>query len=638
MTVPIPASTTDDEMRNALLQADTLALRAVLVQLTGDASLEAMKTVPMARGLTEAAVIADPADDAVIREKALGLLREIRDGKRQVPLPPRGAELHRLVNLAACAQIPDEKLGFYLEELALDRMPRQFDWSAGPSPELRKQFHVLVIGAGFGGLNAAIQLKDAGIPHTVVEKNPGVGGTWWQNTYPGFRVDVASRVYSYTFEADYDWEHTFAPRAEIHAYIEHIARKYGVRDSIRFNTEVVGATWDDIDGEWHVRLRSPFAVDETVRANAIISGVGLLDRPVLPDIEGRDSFEGKMFHTARWDHSYDYRGKRVGVIGTGATSMQLVPDVAPEVEKLVVFQRSAGWVVPVHGYRDPVTPETRWLYQHVPYYVNWFRLRMIYNAGDDMLLDAYDMDPEWHEQGSVNRKNHVLRERLVDYLKTKLESRPDLIEKCIPNYPPLAKRIILDNGWFDALLRPNVVLTTDRIKRITPKGVLMESGREHEFDLLVLASGFRPNDFLWPMDFVGRDGITLNELWAKDGARAYLGMMMPGFPNLWCLYGPNTNQKTGGPVMWGEMQTRYALGCIKEMLDHGWKSMDVKREVYEDHQRKMDAVLEHSIWMDQSQRSYYRNDFGRVATNTAWGSIDYWTWTKRPNLEDFVAK
>jgi 4-hydroxyacetophenone monooxygenase len=636
LSQPIPRTTEDSAIRKVLEQADPLALRAVLYQITGDESLTTTKLATAPRGMVEVAVVADSSDEADIREKAFALLTGIRDGKRDVPPPPSREQLHRIVNLAVCKEIPKDELDFYLEELALEPMPRRFDWSGGPSPEAREGFHVLVIGAGFGGLNAAIQLKDAGIPYTVVDKNAGVGGTWWQNTYPGFRVDVASRVYSYTFEANYEWEHTFAPRAEIHAYIEHIARKYGIRDAIRFNTEVTSATWDDEAGVWDVRVRTPFAVDETIRANAIISGVGLLDRPRLPDIEGLDSFEGKMFHTARWDHSYDYRGKRVGVIGTGATGMQLVPDVAPDVDRLVIFQRSAGWVVPVSGYRDPVTPETRWLYRHVPYYVNWFRLRMIYNAGDDMLYDAYDIDPEWPEPGSVNRKNHALRERLIDYLMSKVGDDPELAQKCIPNYPPMAKRIILDNGWFDALKRPNVELTTDRIQRITPKGVRMESGKEYEFDLLVLASGFRPNEFLWPMEFRGRSGITLDELWSKDGARAYLGMMMPGFPNLWCLYGPNTNQKTGGPVMWGEMQTRYALGCIKEVLARGRKSVDVKREVYEEHQEKMDEVLAHSIWTDPSQRSYYRNDFGRVATNTAWGTLDYWRWTRQPNLDDFA--
>ena len=636
MTQPIPHTTDDATIRRALEQADTLALRAVLFHLTGDETLAAIKTEPAPRGLADVQVIAEPADEEAIRERAFALLRDIRDGRGEARPPMSREQLHGVVNLAVCADVPEEKLDFYLEELALDPMPRRFDWSGGPSPETRGEFHVLVIGAGFGGLNAAIQLKDAGIPYTVVEKNGGVGGTWWQNSYPGFRVDVASRVYSYTFEADYDWEHTFAPRQEIHAYIEHVANKYGVRDTIRFNTEVTSATWDDEAGVWNVRVRTPFAVEETIRANAIISGVGLLDRPRLPDIEGLDSFQGKMVHTARWDHSYDYRGKRVGVIGTGASGMQLVPDVAPDAGRLVIFQRSAGWVIPVPGYREPVTPETRWLYRHIPNYVNWVRLRMIYNAGDDMLYDAYDIDPAWHETGSLNRKNHALRERLVAYLMSKVGDDPELARKCIPDYPPMAKRIILDNGWFDALKRPNVELTTDRIKRITPKGVLMESGKEYEFDLLVLASGFRPNEFLWPMEICGRDGITLSEAWSKDGARAYLGMMIPGFPNLWCLYGPNTNQKTGGPVMWGEMQTRYALGCINEILEHGWISVDVKREVYDEHQQKMDEVLAHSIWMDPSQRSYYRNDFGRVATNTAWGTLDYWKWTRKPDLDELV--
>ncbi|MFN0095705.1 MAG: flavin-containing monooxygenase [Dehalococcoidia bacterium] len=636
MSQPIPPETSDDTIRDALSHADPLALRAVLAQLTDDASLKAIRTVLAPRGMADAAVIANPADEAALREKAFAVLCELRDGRRPAPQRPSEARLRELADLAVCAEIPGDAYGFYREELAIDAMPRQFDWAGGPAKEARANFRMLIIGAGFGGLNAAIQLKDAGIPYVIVDKNGGVGGTWWQNTYPGFRVDIASRVYSYTFEADYEWEHTFAPRAEIHAYIEHIATKYGVRDTVRFNTEVVGATWDEATAEWVVRLRSPFSVDETIRVNGIISGVGLLDRPVLPEIEGRDSFQGKMFHTARWDHSYDYAGKRVGVIGTGATGMQLVPAVAETAGSVTVFQRSAGWVIPVPGYRDPVTPQTRWLYRHVPLYVNWFRLRMTYNAGDSMILDAYDIDPEWPDDGSVNRKNHALRERLVAYLMSKVGHDPELAANCLPNYPPLAKRIVLDNGWFDALNRPNVELETDRIARITPTGVEMASGRHYELDLLVLASGFRPNDFLWPIDFRGREGITLNELWAKDGARAYLGMMLPGFPNLWVLYGPNTNQRTGGPVMWGEMQTRFALGCIKGMLERGAGSVDVRREVYDDYQARTDAVLEHSIWMHPSQRSYYRNDFGRVATNTAWGCVDYWKWTKEPAPDEFI--
>jgi 4-hydroxyacetophenone monooxygenase len=633
----VPPETSDETIRRALEQADPLVLRTVLYQFTGDESLVDIRTVVMGKGQVEVAVIEDAADELALRERAFALLAGIRDGKIQVPPPPGGEQLHRLVELAVCARVPAENLGFLVEELALDPMPRQFDWSSGPPLEKRQGFRVAIIGAGFGGLNAAIQLKDAGIPYTIYEKNPGIGGTWHQNTYPGFRVDVASRVYSYTFEADYDWEHTFAPRDEILRYIEYCADKYGVREGIRFETEVTAADWDDGAGLWTIHLRRKDGSEETATANAIISAVGLLDRPRLPDIEGLDSFQGKMFHTARWDHGYDFRGKRVGVIGTGASGMQLVPDVAPHVEQLVIFQRSAGWVVPVPGYRDPVTPEVRWLYQHFPYYVNWFRLRMIYNAGDETLYDAYDIDPEWHDPGSVNRKNHAFRERLVAYLESKVGDDPDLAAKCLPNYPPMAKRIILDNGWFDALKRPNVELNTDRIERITPKGVRTVAGKEYEFDLIVLASGFRPNDFLWPMEIRGREGVTLNELWSKDGARAYLGMMMPGFPNLWCIYGPNTNQKTGGPVMWGEMQIRYALGCIKEILDHGWRSLDVKREVYDEHQRKLDEVLAHSIWMTPEQRSYYRNDFGRVATNTPWRTLDYWKWTRRPDPADFVA-
>ena len=307
-------------------------------------SLTAVETTRASGIVGDVATVADPADEALIRARALGVLQEVRDGLRSVPPPPPPEELRRLMGWRSAGRSPTEKLGFYLEELALEPVPRQFDWSGGPPREQRQGFQVVIIGAGFGGLNAAIQLKDAGIPYTVVEKNAGVGGTWFQNSYPGFRVDVASRVYSYTFEADYDWEHSFAPRDEILRYIEYCADKYGgpaTRSaSIRRWSPPLG-TRRLVCG----RSSSGARMEERrpIPANGIISGVGLLDRPRLPDINGLESFRGHNVPHRALGPQLRLPGKAGrGDRGRGPSGMQLVPDVAPDAAALVVLSAFRG--------------------------------------------------------------------------------------------------------------------------------------------------------------------------------------------------------------------------------------------------------------------------------------------------------
>jgi 4-hydroxyacetophenone monooxygenase len=447
---------------------------------------------------------------------------------------------------------------------------------------------------------------------------------------------VPSQWYSYSFEVEYPWKHAFATQPEIKTYLAHCMDKYAVRDQVRFGTEVVAARWSDADGLWHVNVRCG-GRDEQLQANAIISAVGMLNRPLLPEIDGLDDFSGRIFHTSRWDDSFDLEGKRVCLIGTGASGMQLGPRIASQVESLVIFQRSPSWVFPVPGYREPLTPEIAWLCKHLPYYRQWLRFRISHAFGD-RIHDFFWIDPDWKDSSALNRGNAFLRDRCIEHLRRELEGRPDLIWKCVPDYPPMVKRFVVDNGWYAALRRQHVELVTDPISEITRTGIATRGGREYPADLIVLATGFQANRHLWPMEIWGRNETRLEDAWSADGPRAYLGITMPGFPNFFCLYGPNTNPRQGGVCTMLECQVRYALGCIRALIEGNARSLECRREVHDAFNKKLDALLSSTIWMHETQNSYYMNRAGRVATNSPWRLLDYWRWTREPNPDDFLIR
>ncbi len=631
----------DDFIRAALAEADLMVLRVLLHQY-GDPSFD---QIQLGEGPGEARGMAMPAinrpeDQQLVRERIFEHLRRNRDEGVPMPAPPTDRKgLKNLIELAMSTTLPDDELDFWIEESGLKEMPREVDWGTIPV-EAREQLKIVIIGAGFSGIYMAIQLKRAGIPFELIEKNPKVGGTWHENTYPGIRVDVESIVYSYSFEPYYPWKHAFAPRHELEEYIEYVVDKHGIRDHIRFNTEVTGATWDEDGHVWNIDLATAEGQTERTVANGIVTAVGLLNRPKMPDIAGIEDFKGTIMHTAKWDHSVELAGKKVASIGTGSSGLQLAPDLAPLVDHLTVFQRSAAWVQGTPNYRAALSEEAMWLRQGIPYYANWFRLRLAWTYSERSTMPAYDVAENWDgESVTISPFNKMVHDALMEYMRSKIGHRPDLMEKCTPNYPAMAKRLIRDNGWFDALLRDDVDLVTEPIDRITEKGILLKNGTELEFDIIVFASGFRASDYLYPMNIVGKGGLSLNEFWSKDGARAYYGMMMPHFPNLWAMYGPNTNPKSGNPILLVEVAARYVIGCIKALIDHDFASLDIREDVFDEYQAKLDAALANSIWYDKRQSSYYRNDkYGRVDVMTPWGVTTFWKWTGAPKLDEFVAE
>jgi 4-hydroxyacetophenone monooxygenase len=631
----IPAD--DETLARALEHANLPALLPAIVQLTGDRSLLKRFRPPSAPMMGAVDGDLSPEDASEIRAIALEALKRHRESGASLPPLPSDEELHEMMNWCAGERLPPEYVPLAIEEAALnDRDPRHFEWHARPDPTLLGSFHVLIIGAGFGGICAALRLEQAGIPYTVCEKNDVVGGTWYENAYPDLRVDVPNHFYSYSFEPNPDWSDFFSRRDEIEAYAVACARKHGVEQKVRFRTEVVSAKYDESRSLWRARIRSEDGREEVLEANAVISAVGMLNRPQIPSIQGLDSFEGTCFHSSRWPRDLDVDGKRVGVIGTGASAVQFVPPTAPDCAKMTIFQRAPHWVSYNAGYHRTVSDEFKWLLRHVPFYQSWYRF-LLFWSGSDRVFPVFRIDPEWNEpERSTSIANDMFRQAATQYIEEQLEGDAELIEKCTPDYPPLGKRPLLDNGWYRTLRRDNVELVTEGIREILPDGVVTVDGEKHALDVLVLATGFHAGRFLWPMQIEGRGGVLLEERWeGGENPRAYLGITMPDFPNFFCLYGPNTNPVVGSVIFMLECQTTYIMGCLREMLEKGHRSFECRQDVHDAYNERLDAELEKMVWRHPRVRSYYNNRAGRVITNVPWTMHDYWAMTRDPDFTDY---
>ncbi len=632
-----PITEDDAFLADALEHASVATLVMAIVHLTGDAGIldgEIRLQPPLPGEVGGGLTIQDTSR---IRARALDALRAYRDRGGTLPPPPSPATIRRMMSFLVGQEVPDEYVPMFLEEMALDDGDaRDVAWDSVPIAR-RKQFHVAVIGAGMSGLLAAIRLEQAGVPYIVLEKNEDVGGTWLENSYPGCRVDVANHFYSYSFEANHDWPEFFSKRSELYQYFRDCADRHRLREHIRFGTEVTAARWDDAASRWTIRIRTSGGQEETLVANAIVSAVGQLNRPRIPEIPGRETFAGPSFHSAEWQHQHALAGKRVAVVGTGASAFQLAPEVAKEASRLLVFQRSPPWMVPNLRYHARVSEAKKWLLRHVPYYARWYRF-LLFWPGSDGLLPSLVVDPAWpHQERSVNAMNEAMREYFTQYMAEQIGDDPVLLAKVVPRYPPFGKRMLQDNGtWLATLKRENVDLVTEPIAAITPHGIRTADGTEHPVDVIVFATGFHANRFLWPMEIVGRGGVTLGERWGEE-PRAYLGITVPDFPNLFCLYGPGTNLAHAGSIIFhSECQVRYVMGCLVGLLAGGFAAMDCRRDVHDAYAARFDARHTEMVWSHPGMNSWYKNANGRVLTTSPWRLVDYWTWTKTPALDDYT--
>ncbi len=632
-----PVTESDEFIAAQLEGASIPTLLMSLVHLTGDTSLLRGPIRPKVVMMGGFQGDLSEADQAQVRRMALKALADYRDRGCTLPPQPSAQLVQEMMNFMVGERVGDEYVPMMLEELALDgndsRAPR---WTRQVPHEVRDKFHVLVIGAGMSGLLQALRLKEAGIPFTVVEKNDSVGGTWYENNYPGCRVDIANHFYSYSFEP-YAWSEYFSRRDELLEYFRGFVRRHGLEPHIRYNTEVTAARYDEAEAVWHVELRSNAGGGaERMRVNAIVSAVGQLNRPRIPDIAGRAEFKGPQMHSAEWDPDIDLAGKRVAVLGSGASAFQLVPEVAKVAGKLYVFQRSAPWMLPNPLYHEAVSPQFRWLVEHVPYYGRWFRF-LIFYPGSDGILPALRIDKDWpHPERSVNAINDHYRSQLIEYMKSQVNGNLELLEKVTPKFPFMGKRMLQDNGsWLRALQQPNVELIDEGVTRIDATGIAGAT-RHYDVDVIIYATGFHATKFLFPIEVIGKGGRNLAQVWG-DEPRAYLGITVPDFPNLFCLYGPATNLAHAGSIIFhSECQVRYATACIQALLENGVRAMDCKPEVYDDYTRRLIAELETLVWSHPAADSWYRNRAGRVVTTSPWRLADYWKWTRAPNLEDYT--
>lgn len=633
---------TDEVLIRAAVENSTVnALRLALYQLTGDSDLETMDVskVPVRGGAMEDFVLAKD-DEAIVKEKAIEYLfkRKQSSGATNMaasePLPKQDAERLMRMFCGKGEDLSDAMVQLGYEELAFEDFPRAVSWTKQPPPERLSLWRVVVIGAGINGISTAISLQRLGIDYTVIDRQSDIGGTWYQNTYPEARVDTLGYSFQYKFEKGYRWKDSYPSAPELRNYLAYVAHKHDVAKNIRFEREVIAAKWDDASSKWDITLKTPDGSTEQISANAIISAGGLFATANLPDIPGIRDYKGKMNHTTEWDHSFDWEHKKIAVIGNGSSGAQLIPGLARKAGRLAIYQRTPQWIAPYEGYRSEVPRHLSWIIEEMPYYANWFGYS---NFMRGMQLPPLQVDdPGWRAQGGkVNKRNDFMRDGLSTYIKTKVNNDPDLVKKLTPNSAPLVRRLVVDNGYYDAIMRDDVDLVTEGIEKFTPTGIRTNDGIERPFDLVVLACGFKPTEYLFPCSYEGRNGVTLDETWKKDGARSYLGLTIPGYPNLFTLYGPN-HQPRGGPSLhsWSEIWGRYAVAAIVSMVENGTSSMEVKQDVYDAYNKDLDVATSKLIW-EAEGRGYFVNKHGRQAVNMPWTADQYHPYVMKPDLADF---
>jgi cation diffusion facilitator CzcD-associated flavoprotein CzcO len=476
---------------------------------------------------------------------------------------------------------------------------------------------VVIVGTGFSGIGMAIALKKAGLHNFVIlEKADRVGGTWRENTYPGCACDIRSHLYSYSFEPKADWSREFAPQREILGYIEHCVDKFGLRRHIRFGTEVTGAEYDDRSAAWQVTT----AGGGLVRGKALIAGLGPLHLPSIPEIAGLERFEGKAFHSAQWDHDYDLTGKRVAVIGTGASAIQFVPQIAKQTRQLTVFQRTPPWIMPRPDREFSARekrlfqslPVTRRAYRNMIY---WLQESFVLGFEHPRILKSAERIGHWH-------------------IAKQIPDDPELRAKLTPSYTLGCKRTLVSSDYYPAFTRPNVDLETAGIAEIREHSVLTADGREVEVDAIIFGTGFHVTDALDNTHIVGRGGVKIQDAW-REGMKAHLGTTVAGFPNLFFLVGPNTGLGHNSMIFMIEAQIRYIVGCLRLVAKTGAASIEVKPQAQDRFNEWVQDKSSGSVWLEGGCVSWYLDRNGVNRSLWPASTVNYWMRMRRVKAADF---
>lgn len=622
-----------DEVRAAVRGASVPALLMVNYQVTGDRKWLSDRFRPQkfrgvaprhTGGLTEQA-------QEEVREAAVPVIEGLlRGASPAIDLDDRDAMMEA-ASFFLGEQIDERHTTMFREELGR-RVSFSVDRPAAAAPE---GFRAVIIGAGVSGLAAIQMLQELGVEYMVFERGQNAGGVWQQNTYPGAGVDTPSHLYSFSFNYR-DWEHHYELRDALHSYFNDVLDELGARDQVQFGTEVLSAQFDDETALWTVVTRRADGTTQAHVANIVLSTVGSLNQPAIPKIPGREKFQGTQFHSNEWPADLDLSDKRVAIVGVGASSQQISPEIAKVVEHLYIVQRSPQWVAPFDQFRQKITPEQRTLLDEVPVYRAWNWIGLFWQHGDK-IIEALRIDPEWpHPERSVNARNDRQREFLTKYIESSLEGRPDLIAKAVPNYPPFGKRMLMDNGWYSTLKRDNVSLLADGVVGVDKTGITVSSGERLEVDVIIWATGFKATHFLSSLEVYGEDGLRLRDFWEEDDPRALLGVSIPQFPNFFMLGGPHSLPGSGSFMYFTEMQAQYLSTLLAEMFRRGITALAATQEATDRYNDLVDGLHERTVWRHPGFATYYRNSKGRVIFVMPFLNVEYWEMVRAPDLADYA--
>jgi 4-hydroxyacetophenone monooxygenase len=600
------------DIAEILAHADRRTLAAVVTHLSADPS-----------------AVPDLRDRAQIEAAAAAVLPAYLSGEK-VAAPPSDEVLQAAMNLAVGHEVPAAYRQLVREQTGI-----------GPVEPLAplappEDFHVVIIGAGVTGVLAARVLDELGLHNfTVLEKNPEPGGTWWQNCYPGCRVDTPSLLYSFTFDQDPGWPEHFSRQPELLRYVNRVATRSGITDRLRCNTEVIAMTWDQNTACWLLDVRTGDGATSRISANAVVAALGLLRVAKYPDIPGREDFAGSSMHSAHWNHDVELTGARVGVIGTGASANQIVPAIAPVAGDVVIYQRTPHWVASHPKYGKKLDGIEKRLYEQIPTYREWNRFSESWKFGDGV-TPMVKNDPSWpNPERSVSAASDKLRVQLTEYIHTQLADRPELLDKVLPNFPPYGKRLLVDNGWYQALRRDNVRLVTSPIQRITADGVTTNAGAD-TLDVIVYATGFLADRVLWPIQVTGADGVDVTAR-LEQAPEAYLGMSALYCPNLFITPGPNgILGHAGNGVFFAECHVRYIVECLRAIFESGGRSMTVREPVLRTYVEELCAELPKYVQSLPGLENWYRGDRDRVTTIAPKTVLEFWQDCRAPRDDAYT--
>jgi len=623
-----------EKLMDLLKEADIATLSLVLSHITSDLSY-VDKIKPFVKGAFDYSVNVPENYAYYIRSKLIEVLQVITNKNNSLNNINNIKEenLSYIMSAGVGAEIKDEYIPMMKEELGFDNNSIR-DRSINNIKKHKSKPNVVIIGSGLCGILAGIKLSKAGIPFIIIEKNDSIGGTWYENTYPGCGVDTPNHVYAYSFEPSFHWEEFYSKRDAILEYLKKCVNKYNLSDHIKLNTTVESTIFDEDTKSWNTSVICNNN-KSILNSNIVISAVGQLNKPSVPDINGIDEFNGPIIHTGAWDSSFNYKDKNIALIGTGASGMQVAPEIAKEAKSLTIFQRTPHWIIANPNYHRKLSAGKKWVLKNIPFYSKWYRLQLFWGFCDGIHASLYK-DPDWKfPDRSLNHTNERFRVNMVKHIEGMIGNDKDLLKKVIPNYPPYGKRMLMDNNWFEMLKKDNVQLITDKVNRITNSSIDTDICSYNQ-EAIIMATGFKASKMIWPIKVVGKKGINLNDFWNNDNPKAHVGITVPNFPNFFIMYGPNTNLAHGGSIVFhGECQIRYILGCIDLLLEKNHKIMDCRQEPFEEYNSNVDTEHSKMVWTHDKVNSWYRNGNGRVITNSPWRLVDYWNFTKEPIEQDY---